>query len=438
VEYDQAVTYMQGRIRFGEKYGNERFEELLRRLHNPQNQFSAIHIAGTKGKGSTTTFAANILRTAGYRTGSYLSPYVYDLRERIQIDGEMIPKADFARWVATIRPHIEAIDSATDHGPITEFELKTAIAFCYFAEQQVDYAVVEVGLGGRLDATNVIPPPLVGVITNIGFDHVEILGNTLELIAAEKAGIIKTGSVCVTGIEDGPAYDTVEAICCQRDVPLIRVRPGQGWHTDIDHSLSITTASRQIFGLNLRLRGQFQHANAALAVATIDAAAIPRIDDHIVRLGLESAFAPGRLEIVQESSPTVILDSAHNELAARVLADSLVSDFRADDRPLILVVGMSHRHDPTELLQSLLNRLTPTAFVATEPMFRPHSAQAVADAATKLGIRNVAIAAPVPAAVRLAISKADGLQDAIVLVTGSFYTVGDIPPSMWKPKVYAD
>jgi len=432
VNYADSVAYMQGLLRFGEKYGNERFEELLRRLGSPHYQFPAIHIAGTKGKGSTTTFAASILRAAGFRTGHYLSPYVYDLRERIQVNGEMIPADDFARWVTTIRVPIERILEETDLGQVTEFELKTAVAFCYFAEQKVDYAVIEVGLGGRLDATNVIPPPLVSVITTIGYDHMELLGNTLELIAAEKAGIVKTGSTCVTGVEGGPALATIARICAERKVPLKQVVPGKDWVTAPDHTLGILTAKRQLTGLKLRMRGQLQHANAAVALHALDSSTIPGISDSAARLGLESAFAPGRMEVVHDSNPTVILDAAHNEIAALALTDSLIKDFRANERPLIFVIGMSQRHDPDDLLRAVLSQLQPVHVVVTEPSFRPRSAQDVLDAAKAHGVRGFEIAANPPTAALRAIAASRDYDDALIVVTGSFFTIGDLPPEMWK------
>jgi dihydrofolate synthase/folylpolyglutamate synthase len=429
---------MQGLLRFGEKYGNQRFEELLRRLGNPHRQFPALHIAGTKGKGSTTTFAASILRSAGYRTGSYLSPFVYDLLERIQIDGKMIATKDFARWVSLIKTHIDTIMTDTELGQITEFELKTAVAFCYFAEQKVDYAIVEVGIGGRLDATNVIPPPVVAVITNIGFDHVEILGDSLELIAAEKAGIIKTGTVCVTGINGGPALTRVAEICEERLVALNQVVAGRDWATSPDHSLSVQTNKRHLNGIHLSMRGQFQHANAALALHAIDDSAIPTIGDAAVRTGLETAFAPGRLEVVREAGPTIILDAAHNELAARVLVDSLIKDFRADQRPLYLVVGMSHRHEPAELLKELFAKLHPKLFIATEPSFRPRPAADLVAEAQRMGIDCSEMVKSVPEAARRALRASREVQDAWLLVTGSFYTIGDLPPAMWRSEVLTE
>lgn len=451
MDFDDAVRYVRGRLRLGVKLGNERFLALLERLGNPQNAFRAVHVAGTKGKGSTAVMAAAVLRAAGYRTGAYLSPYVYDVRERIQIDGVMIPREDFARWVEIVKPHVEALEE-TDHGAATEFELKTAIGFCYFAEQKIDYAVVEVGLGGRLDATNVFESPLVTAITTIGYDHVELLGPTLADIAREKAGIVKPGIPCVTGVPAGSEADgSISTICRERGAPLLRVTPAQGYaHAapgDItydvgdDGALSIRTTLRRIDGIRLRLRGSFQHGNAAVALGMLDAIAEedrPAITDEQARIGLREAYLPGRLDHLS-SQPVVVVDGAHNELAAGALAralredDLLPSDRDAGSgahRRLILVVGMSRNHAPATFLEPLL-ALHPAAVIATQPEFHPRDAHEVAAVAADAKVEIVRVVdSSVADACREALSLA-AINDVICL-TGSFYTVGDVSPETWR------
>jgi len=438
MEYEDALRYMNGRLRLGVKLGNERFVALLERLGSPHERLRVIHVAGTKGKGSTVAMAASILQAAGHRVGQYLSPYVYDVRERIQINGEMIPKDDFARWVAQIRPHVEALE-ATDLGPTTEFELKTAVGLCWFAEQAVDYVVLEVGLGGRLDATNVIPRPLVSVITNIGFDHTELLGDTLGQIAGEKAGIVKSGVPCVTGVPVGGEADAVIArVCRERNAPLCYVAACGEAGADSrfcaspDDSLAVRTPRRAVSGLRLRLRGAFQHANAAVAVAAldaIDATDLPPVSDDAVRRGLEVAYVPGRLERVADR-PLVVVDVAHNEMAAQALADALREDYGADRRRLLLVVGLSRHHDPESFLRPLA-ALRPAVLIATQPPFRPRDARDVADAARRQGVPHTQLApSGVADAARLAFAQA-GPGD-LLCVTGSFYTVGDVPPAFWS------
>jgi len=428
MDFDEALRYMQGRLRLGVKLGNERFLALLHRLGDPQERLRVVHIAGTKGKGSTTAMAATVLQAAGYQVGMYLSPYVYDVRERIQINGEMISRADFARWVSVIRPHIEDLE-ATEHGPTTEFELKTAVGMCYFAERAVDYVVLEVGLGGRLDATNVVSHPLMTVITNIGLDHTELLGETLGEIAAEKAGIIKPGVPCVTGAPiGGEAWNVIARICQERGAMLIAVPTPEV----TAEGLRLTTPRRTLTGIHLELRGAFQAMNAAAALCALDAvaeSALPPLTDEAARHGLETAWVPGRLEQVR-TCPTVVVDVAHNELSALVLATALRDQYGADSRRLILVVGLSRHHDPVPFLAPLAG-CHPVLLIATQPAFRPRPALDVAEAARQQGFSNVQmIETGVADAVRSALSQA-GPED-LICVTGSFYTVGDVPPAFWS------
>lgn len=427
MDYPEALAYMHGRLRLGVKLGNARMEALLERLGSPHQTLRVVHVAGTKGKGSTVAMAAAILQAAGYKTGQYLSPYVYDVRERIQINAVPISPSDFARWVTTIKPHIDALE-ATELGPTTEFELKTAVGLCWFAEQGVDYAVLEVGLGGRLDATNVVPRPLVTAITSIGFDHMELLGHTLPEIAREKAGIVKPGTPCVTGVPLGTdAYDVIAKVCQTNHVSLLppaRIEPAP------DGTLTFTTLRRTAANVRLRLRGAFQQANAAVAVSALDAISPgegPTISDDAVRTGLACAYLPGRLETISDT-PTVVVDGAHNEMAAEALADALRTEFGADTRRTILVVGLKRNHDPCPFIGPLAG-LRPALLIATEPSFQPRPAYEVAAAARHAGICDVQIIPNAIDAARQALAFAQ--PNDLICVTGSFYTVGDIPPAQW-------
>jgi dihydrofolate synthase/folylpolyglutamate synthase len=442
VDFDEAVSYFSGLVRLGIKLGNERFVALLERLGNPQIGLRCIHIAGTKGKGSTAVFASSILTAAGYKVGTYLSPYVYDLRERVQINGEMIPRDDFARLVTKIRQ--VSLELERDHPElecVTEFEFKTAVGFCYFAEQNVDYAVIEVGLGGRLDATNVIENPLVSVITNIGFDHTNLLGNTLAAIAGEKAGIIKDAGRCVTGTQDPEALGRISDVAQARSAELIRITPGLDWGNQIldgENRLWVHTQVRQIMGLRVGMRGEFQLANAALAVHAIDNCE-PRIEvsDESVRCGLSMARVPGRMEIVRTSAPLVIMDAAHNAMAAEALGRSLAREFDTSSCPLCIVVGMSKGHEPDEFLKSLLEALgtdrTRLTVIATEPAFRPRETAEVAEAALGLGVARVIAEPNVEQAAGMGVEIASKLGErSILLVTGSFFTLGELNPVKWQ------
>jgi len=446
MEFEEALHYMEGLIRFGWKLGNERFKALCARLGNPQDRYSIVHVAGTKGKGSTTALAAAILQHSGYRVGSYFSPYVFDVRERVQVNGTMISREDFARLITVARPHIEAL-AATELGQTTEFELKTLLGFLYFAEQNVDYACIEVGIGGRLDATNVVKPT-VTVITNIGLDHTQILGDTHALIAAEKAGILKTGVPCFTAVDNEEALEVIEQIAAERGVPLARVlqgsadRPTQDptqvhWnhektadsHISPHHApFRIATPQHLYSALELRMHGLYQRLNASCAVAAAESAL--HANGHIlstesVRTALTTTILPGRMqEVTLRKGTRLVLDGAHNGIAAAALHGPIAA-LRAQHniQRLLLVIGMVGGHDPVEVLAPF----APDAahiYVCQPDWKRAQPAEEIAAAALRF-TPNVTIIHNVAEAVQAAV--ADAGPGDLILVTGSFYTVGEVP-----------
>ncbi|GAB4458878.1 MAG: folylpolyglutamate synthase/dihydrofolate synthase family protein [Armatimonadaceae bacterium] len=438
--YEEAVEYMSGLRetgRVGARTNRDRFQALMERLGNPHRKMRCVHVAGTNGKGSTVALITSVLRQAGYRTGTYLSPHVFDLRERVQVDGSPIPREDFTRQVAAIRPHIEAL-AETPYGQTPEFELKTAVAFRYFAEVGVDVAVIEVGIGGRLDATNVIPPPLVAVITQIGWDHMHLLGDTLGKIAAEKAGIFKTGTLGVTGEPPGEALDVIRQAAAERGVPLNETREaGAPDEADAlavytrhrDGTVTIRLPSVILAELRLTLRGAFQAANTATAAAAAEVLRRERgltISDDALRAGLEQAFLPGRFQILrpQPDGPTLVLDAAHNADGAKILADALRNEWGAQKR-YTFVFGSSKGHPPG----SFLEVIAPLAkrVVATAPTFRPTPAEETAQAAQQAGL-PVNLVSSVADAIRQ--TFAVGSSDDVIVVTGSFYVVGGTPEEL--------
>jgi dihydrofolate synthase/folylpolyglutamate synthase len=437
MDFEEALAYMGGLLRFGWKLGNERFTELCARLGSPQDRYGILHITGTKGKGSTTALAAAMLRAEGYRVGSYFSPYVYDPCERVQVDGEMIPRADFARLVTQIRPHVEAL-AQTEFGQTTEFELKTALGFLYFAEREVDFACVEVGMGGRLDATNIVRPA-VTVITNVGLDHTEILGDTHALIAQEKAGIIKCAVPCITAADHPDALEVIEQIAEAREAPLIRVEPGLAavptgdtarvrWQSMSDYApVTVATPERRYADLEMRMGGLYQRANAACAVAAVERLLADRggaVSEVAVRRALAVTTLPGRLEVTRlPNGPLVVLDGAHNAMAATALLGP-IDALRAEHgiERLLLVVGMVGGHDP----EGVLAPFAPEAarIYACRPDWkRGQSAEHIA-AVARTFTPNVEVIPAVPDAVCAALAEATSRD--MVLVTGSFYTVGEV------------
>lgn len=448
MNFEEALGYMEGLLRFGWRLGNERFEALCELLGNPQRRYPIIHVAGTKGKGSTTAIAAAILQAQGYRVGSYFSPYVYYPCERVQVNGCMIPRDDFARIVSFIRPHMEAL-AETDMGQTTEFELKTAIGFVYFAEQKVDFVCLEVGLGGRLDATNIVEP-LVTVITNIGLDHTQILGDTHALIAIEKAGIIKAGVACFTAVDNLEALTEIQGIAAERDAPLTQVKqipcsnnnPHQD--TEADRSImwfaendipdlthfspfTISTTRNKYKHLEMHMGGVYQRANAACAVGAVEEALSisgAALYEKSVRTGLATAELPGRLSISKSHNKAlVVMDGAHNEMAAQALIGPVRALCRQHQiKRVHLVIGMLTGHSHLDFLKGLdgiADRIT----VCQPKWKRAVPVEEMAAAAREV-CDDVRVIPSVRMAAKSALEEADA-QD-MVLITGSFYTVGEV------------
>ncbi|MCS7273710.1 MAG: bifunctional folylpolyglutamate synthase/dihydrofolate synthase [Fimbriimonadales bacterium] len=447
MDFADAVRYIESLSIQGWRLGNARFEAFLERLGNPHLKYPCVHITGTNGKGSTTTLISAILRAAGYRVGTYISPHVFDIRERILIGGELISKELFAEGVAQLRPLVERL-ADTEHGQITEFEIKTALAFWAFEQAGVDIAVLEVGLGGRMDATNVITPE-VSVIVSIGLDHTDRLGPTHRDIAYEKAGIIKPRRPVVSGAHHPEAAQMIAQVARAQGAPLYQVlretgaplpEPLQQVACEAAGVFSYTplpsptdSAVRVRYGswelaLQPYLIGDYQRHNTACAVA---AALLLRergyaISDSALERGVSEARLPGRLQVVSES-PKVVLDGAHNPDAAAVLAYALPRLFKY--RRLIMVFGMLTPHEPTDTLRHLLPIADVVVFTPV-PHARTHSvetlmqsAQAWLAAKPHRAPRTLLTATNPQHAFELALATAD--VDDLVLVTGSFYLVGE-------------
>ena len=332
-----------------EFYDLERMVRLLALLGDPQQTYQVVHIAGTKGKGSTAAMTESVLRAAGYGTGLYTSPHLHTFRERIQAGGELIPEPDVARLVSAMQPLVEQVPG------LTTFEIMTGLALAWFAERQIDWAVLEVGLGGRLDATNVVTPA-VSVITPISLDHTGILGTTLTRIATEKAGIIKPGVPAVSAPQMDEAMAVITATCRERGAPLTLVGRDWTWQPGLadlsGQSFSVQGPARTWSDLWIPLLGKHQVQNAITGLAALSL--LPGVDvaEAALRRGLATVHWPARFEILGRA-PLVIVDSAHNGDSAQKLMAALRACCAIEH--LFVVLGCSGDHVTDELLRTLLS-----------------------------------------------------------------------------------
>ncbi|MCR4440384.1 MAG: folylpolyglutamate synthase/dihydrofolate synthase family protein [bacterium] len=412
----ELIEYLFGLHRFGMRLGLERIEALLARLGEPQRRFASVHVAGTNGKGSTAAALASILRKAGLRTGLYTSPHLVRPEQRIAIDGAPIACEEFVELVARVRPLVEELGA-------TFFEAITAMAFLYFAERQVDVAVVEVGLGGRLDATNVLRP-LLSLITSIDLDHVEHLGATVRDIAQEKAGIIKPGVPCLTSAAHPEALGVLRTVAASRRAPfhtvseLFRV-------TDVELGQEVTTFSlvnEQVAfrGLRSPLVGEHQLSNCALAVSAAHylSRQEPRITASAIRTGLEGMRWPGRLQKIAER-PTTLVDVAHNPAAMRCIASALgLFAFRR----LLVVMGVMRDKD----YQAMVAAIAPVVSVAIA--VAPATSRALPGPELAAAFRAHGVYTHEADSPWAGVALARRLANAedLVLCTGSHYTVGEV------------
>jgi len=415
--YSSAIEYLYGLQKHGIKLGLETMRTLLDRLGNPERRFRSLHIGGTNGKGSTAAMTAAMLQAAGYRVGLYTSPHLVEFRERILVSQVMIAEAQVAeltqRLQASVPPGLTP----------TFFELTTAMAFLHFAESGVDVAVLEVGLGGRFDATNVVDPEACA-ITTIALDHQEHLGTTEEAIGFEKAGIIKAGVPVVVGRIDGPPWDVIRNTAADRGAPLTRL--GVDFHADGtgQEEFSYRGRSRQLDGLTCALTGRHQLNNAACAVALLEAAEGRGISvpDGAVRRGLESVVWEGRLEVV-ERGPVLLLDGAHNPAAAHVLAEYLTEwcASRPESR-VILVLGMMRDKDHARFVEPFC-RLVSEVVLTQADMPRSATVQELRET---IGSRFSLCHVAPGAADALALAKARATAQDLICVTGSLMLVGEV------------
>jgi dihydrofolate synthase/folylpolyglutamate synthase len=445
--YDQAIEYLESFINYEKiaapydqrMWKLERMERLLSSAGNPHYGLRFIHIAGTKGKGSTAAMIASILRAAGFKVGLYTSPHLISFRERIRINGEMISEDQVCDLVTRLKPDIDRIKKDADElGHISFFDIYTTLGILFFAEEKVDFAVLEVGMGGRLDATNVVQP-LVSVITQISYDHMISLGNTIEAIATEKAGIIKDNSYVITSPQMPEALEVIKNTCAEKNARLYEVGEDvcfqktkspplpKGDLGGFYNSFNISGIFDEYKNLRVSLIGDHQLINAATAVGALEMLRFHNftISPEHIGTGLEKVKWPARVEVVSQN-PTIILDTAHNAASAMALRDAIEGNFSYEK--LIIIIGISLHKD----LKGMGRHLCPIADKII--LTRVDSPRAVAPEDMKAelaGICKDMIITQDAASALEEVRSVSGPRD-LICVTGSVYLAGEVMQILGK------
>ena len=421
MNYTEALAYLESLGTFGIQLGLKRIEALLAAMGNPERSFRTIHVTGTNGKGSTTALIASILTSAGIRAGMYISPHLVDYPERMQLDGREISQADFAAAISQTKTAAEAIQADGMESP-TEFEVLTAAAFYWFARQRAEMVVVEVGLGGLLDSTNVIVPEI-SLITNVTLEHTDRCGSTVAEIATHKAGIIKPGVPVVTGAT-GEALAVIEAVAAKHH-SVCSVLNRDFFVTDshcneVEQSFALTIGTAKPQTYHNKLLGRHQADNAALAIRACLwlAETEPRLTPAAIQAGVAKATWPGRFEVFS-GSPLVILDGAHNPDGIRTLRQTLDDVYPA--RPIVFLFGVLADKDHAAMAKILFRACDRVVVV------RPNSQRAAApvDIANEIAAGAVEAIAVDSIAAGLAQARSWAGPTGIVCVAGSLYMIGE-------------
>jgi len=406
-----------------------RVETLVNRLGDPHRQMPVVLIAGTKGKGSTAVMLASIMQSAGLRVGLYTKPHLVDYRERFRVNGSLIDEITLTDLVNRIRPHVEAMTVQTD-GPPSYFEASVALAFLYFAQAKVDLAVIEVGLGGRLDPTN-IAEPVLSVLTPVSFDHMDVLGLTLDSIAREKVGIVRPEGAVVSAPQPPEALAAIIDVCTRLRAKLWLVDEIMSWRplkaSLHDQSFELRGPWRDYRPLSVPLVGAHQVTNAATAVAAAEILGeqgFPLSPEAITR-GLASIQWPARVEVLQER-PFIVADVAHNPASIGALRDTLEQLFPG--RRIILVFGMVATHDH-RASTSLLAPLADVVIATTPQHIKPLPGRILAEEAARY-VKHVEVIDDRLTALDRALELAG--PDDVVVITGSFFLVGDLRETVLK------
>ncbi len=401
----------------GEIYKLERMDNALALIGNPHLKLRAVHIAGTKGKGSVSAMLDACLRAAGLRVGLYTKPHLVNLSERTRVDGAEISSRRMLDYIEKLRAIYERAGLA-----LTFFEFTVALMFQYFADENVDVAVIETGLGGRLDSTNVVHPFL-SVITPIGFDHMEYLGYTIPSIAAEKGGIIKNEVPVVIGSRDAEAREVLTSMAAQRHSPSRLMDRDFTFQSHAPaHRLDYQGLALNMKDVELSLAGPFQHENAAIAIAALETmrALGWNIDEDAIRRGLKSVYWPGRFDIVSRK-PLVVLDCAHNELSIQALLDTIAVELGAEVKPR-LIFGCQETKTWEQMAAMLAPRVRDVTLTMAKPK-RPLDPENLVPVFSRYGVSNRVERDPLRAIEQV---MAESGPEDMVLATGSVYLIGEI------------
>ena len=424
MNYQESLKYIEETHKFGIRLGLENMSKLLELLGNPQDKLNIIHVAGTNGKGSTCSFITSILKECGYKVGLYTSPYLETFTERIRINGENIPEEDVARIVTLIREKIEQMVSEGYSYP-TEFEIVTTMAFYYYCEQDVDFVALEVGLGGRYDATNIIKKSDVSVITSISLDHVGILGDTVAKIAYEKGGIIKENGVAVVYDQSDEAKNVIKDICKEKNAKYIEVKFDDinVKQSDINSQVYDCSIMGQRYeDLEIQLIGDHQINNSMLALSAIEVLKELKnlnLNEEDIRKGLLNTRWPGRIEKIMDK-PTFIIDGAHNEDGARSLAKAIEKNFNG--KKATLLIGMLEDKDidgVLEILMPYFNKVITT----TPDNDRAINCETLKEKISKY-VDDVVAISNIEDAVNYTLRNAK--EDDVIISAGSLYMIGTV------------
>ncbi|MGH4124901.1 MAG: bifunctional folylpolyglutamate synthase/dihydrofolate synthase [Clostridium sp.] len=440
MNYDEAMNYIKNTAKFGTKLGLERTEKILELLGNPHKKLKCIHIAGTNGKGSTTAMVTNILVEAGYKVGSYISPFIEEFEERMQINNANIAKRDLSDIITEVSKAVEKVVELGYSNP-TEFEIITCAGFLYFYKNKVDFAVMEVGMGGRLDSTNVIIPVL-SVITSISLDHTQILGDTIAKIAYEKAGIIKEGIPVVMFPQQKQSEDVIERVCKEKKCKLIKVPRGSATYLGkenlqqieitslegttysnnnlITQKLKVQTLNRDYI-IDLALLGKHQLLNCSVAIHVIEELIVQgeKISKDDILRGLRMVKWPARLEVMNKK-PLVVIDGAHNIDGIKNLTESM--DMYFNYNKIILILGILADKQVEEMIKTIVPKVSRVITVT------PHSQRAELSQQLKVQVEKYIASCESIENYEEAYKKALSYcaQDDLLLVCGSLYMVGDM------------